>query len=214
MSLQLISQRVEICGGIASGKTTLAGLISNLNLQPVFENFKTNPFWKEFFSAPGKFAFETEISFMLQHYHEIKRNPMADTVSVCDYSFILDIAYAEIGLEGSQLSAFQAVYDEIKRELSFPALLIHLRCDEKTELKRIRNRARQEENSITLEFLDSLNKAVERQVEKMAGQVKIVTIDSAAKNFVEDEAVKQEAIELVGKAIDSCKQRILNVSRP
>ena len=194
-------QRIEICGGIASGKTTLASLISSVSIPPIFEEFKSNPFWKEFFSNPSKFAFETEISFMLQHYHEIKRNLMAGNVIVCDYSFFLDVAYAEVGLKGRQLDAFSAVYEEIKRELAFPALLIHLQCDARTELERIRKRARREEKPITLEFLDSLNKAVERQTESVRGRVNILTIDSAAKNFAEDEAIKKEMAELFSKSL-------------
>ncbi len=194
-------ERIEVCGGIASGKTTLATLIGTLNIHSLFENFKTNPFWKEFFSDPTRFAFETEISFMLQHYHEIKRNHMAGAVSVCDYSFLLDSAYAEIGLKGKQLAAFLTVYEEIKRELAFPALLIYLQCDARTELERIRRRARQEEDSITIEFLDDLNRAVEQQVMSVAGKVEVITIDSAAKNFAEDEAIKQETIQLISNSL-------------
>ncbi len=197
---QSCDNRIEICGGIASGKTTLADLISSLNVKPLFENFRTNLFWKEFFADPAKFAFETEISFMLQHYHEIKKQ-VSGTVFVCDYSFSLDIAYAEIGLKGSQLNAFLTVYEEIKKELPPPALLIHLQCDANTELDRIRKRARQEENAITLDFLNSLNKAVESQVEKIRGNIKVIQIDSAAKNFVADEIVKQEIVELVTQHI-------------
>jgi deoxyadenosine/deoxycytidine kinase len=37
-------QIIEICGGIASGKTTFAGLLSTLGWEVVYEAFGTNPF--------------------------------------------------------------------------------------------------------------------------------------------------------------------------
>jgi deoxyguanosine kinase len=195
--LSLKRGRVEVCGGIASGKTTFAGLTNAIGLQPLFENFKSNPFWEAFYSNPGKYIFETEVSFTLQHYHQIKKESDANRVNICDFSFLLDMAYAEIGLKGTQKSTYMTVYEEIKRELPPPILVVHLKCDAQTELRRIRARGRDVENSITLEFLDSLNQAVEQQVVKVSNRTKVLTIDSAQKNFADDDAVKEEMLSLI-----------------
>ena len=64
---------VEVCGGIASGKTTFAALMTNIGLIPVLEDFKKSPFWEAFYRNPGEYIFETEISFILLHYHQIKK---------------------------------------------------------------------------------------------------------------------------------------------
>ena len=200
--------RIEICGGIASGKTTFANLMNRVGIEAILENFQIIPFWEAFYANPAKYTFETEITFMLQHYHQIKRDSVPSKSKVCDFSFFLDIAYAEIGLQDTKLQAFMTVYGEIKKEIPAPILLIHLRCDAQTELERIRKRARQEENSITLEFLDSLNKTVELQVQRAKKNIKVLTIDSAAKNFVTDEIVKRELMEFVTQYIESAKQRV------
>jgi deoxyadenosine/deoxycytidine kinase len=189
--------RIEVCGGIASGKTTFANLMSSIGFLPLFENFRANPFWEAFYSNPGKYIFETEVSFTLQHYHQIKKEAVSDKINICDFSFLLDIAYAEVGLRETQLRTYLTVYEEIKRELPSPILLVHLFCDADTEMKRIRARARKVESSITLEFLDSLNKAVDRQVHLSKGKQNIITIDSAEKNFADDDAVKEEMIALI-----------------
>jgi deoxyadenosine/deoxycytidine kinase len=82
---------IEVCGGIASGKTTFAGLMTRIGLKPVFEEFRTNPFWQAFYFDPAKYAFETEITFMLQHYHQIKKDQLIMGKSICcDFSFFLD----------------------------------------------------------------------------------------------------------------------------
>jgi deoxyadenosine/deoxycytidine kinase len=115
---------------------------------------------------------------------------------------ILDIAYAEMGLKDSKLKAFLSIYDEIKRDLPSPALLVYLKCNAKTELERIRRRARAVEASINIEFLDALNSSLDRQIAKIQEHSSVITIDSALKDFAHDESVKHEAVNLVSNSID------------
>lgn len=193
--------RIEICGGIASGKTTFASLLNSIGFDPVYENFKANPFWEAFYTIPVKYNFETEICFMLQHYHQIKRQSSEGRKMACDYSFLLDIAYAEMGLQASQLNAFMTIYAEIAKELHPPTLIIHLQCEASTELERIRKRGRAVEENITLNFLDTLNNAIANEVLKFSGQSRIITIDSALKNFADDEIIKSEMLQRVAEAL-------------
>lgn len=191
--------RIEICGGIASGKTSFTTLLSSREFDGVYESFTTNPFWESFYSDPGSYVFETEITFTLQHYHQIKKQSFGGKPIVCDYSFLLDIAYAEMGLRGSQLAAFMTVYQEINKELMPPALVIHLQCDPEIELTRIRARGRDVEKNISIDFLKSLNDAVSVQVDKAKGHVTILTIDSERNNFVDDETVKSKLLHQVAE---------------
>lgn len=195
------SNRVEICGGIASGKTTFVQLLSSIGFDCIYESFATNPFWDAFYSDPISYTFETEVTFTLQHYHQIKKLINSGKPIVCDYSFLLDIAYAEMGLKGSQLAAFNTVFEEIKKELLPPALIIHLQCDPEIELARIRARGREVEKNITVEFLRSLNGAVAEQIDKAKSYLPILTIDSGLNNFADDECVKNHMLQLVTDAL-------------
>ena len=197
-------RRIEICGGIASGKTTFAKLLSRLGFSVILEDFKSNPFWQAFYSDPSKYAFETEISFMLQHYHQIKKGGFDRNIITCDYSFWLDRAYAAIGLKGSHLTTFKLVYKEIRKELSAPELTIYLLCDPPTELSRIRERGRAVEAGIGIEFLETLNAAIETEMRLAAKGHNIVKIDSTRNNFACDEKVIEEMLKLVCDTFD-CK---------
>ncbi|MCD6184586.1 MAG: deoxynucleoside kinase [Deltaproteobacteria bacterium] len=192
---------IEICGGIASGKTTFASLFDQQNFTPLYEDFKRSPFWEAFYRNPGKYIFETEISFALLHYHQIKNGLEAKQKMVCDFSFLLDLAYAKIGLSGTKLKAFECVLNEIQKELPEPRLSVYLKCDAQTELNRIRKRARSEESSINLEFLDSLNNALQSEVEKIRDMRKVIAIDSSKNDFANNESVKKEMIELIAKSL-------------
>jgi deoxyguanosine kinase len=188
---------IEVCGGIASGKTTLASLMEKTSLSITYEDFKKNPFWEAFYRNPGKYIFETEITFLLQHYHQIKDGIESGKKFICDFSFLLDLAYAKIGLTGTKLRAFECVYDEIRNEVAPPRLIVYLKCNAETELKRIRERDRAEESLINLEFIDSLNKALHKEVEKIQGTIPVIILDSAEKDFANVERVKDEMVNLI-----------------
>lgn len=189
---------VEVCGGLASCKTTFASLMTRIDLIPIFEDFKKSPFWKAFYLNPGKYIFETEISFILLHYHQIKKAFESSDGSkfVCDFSFLLDLAYAKMSMSGTKLNAFECVLNEIRKELPKPSLIVYLKCDAKTELDRIRRRDRTEEKFINLDFLTALNSALLEEVTKTK-DIPIITVDSAAKDFANDEQIKEDMVKTV-----------------
>jgi len=189
--------RIEICGGIASGKTTLTSLLRSSVHDVLFESFKENPFWEAFYSNPGKYIFETEISFLLQHYHQIKAEAPSGGIFACDYSFVLDQAYADIGLDGAKHDIFSDIHREIHDEIGLPGLLICLKCDPEEELRRIRNRGRSVEESIEVGFLRSLNEAVYERFHQLQDSVPTLLIDSTDRDFAHDEAVQNQIVEQV-----------------
>ncbi len=185
--------RVEICGGIASGKTTLANLLRSEDRPIVLEDFSSNPFWRAFYADPNNTAFETEITFLLQHYHQIK---IADNQKpfVCDFSLFLDYAYAQVTLKGSRFEIFERVYNEVRSHVSPPSLLVHLQCEPAVELERIRARGRDAETSITLDYLKSLNECVDTLVSKLPKTQKVLKLNSVIHDFAHDEAEKSATI--------------------
>jgi deoxyguanosine kinase len=160
-----VIKRVEICGGIAAGKTTLAQALEHGEVSTSLEAFEENPFWSAFYSEPVDNAFEAEISFLLQHYHQIKLvGRSLSSLLVCDYSLLLDLAYASTTLAAEELTAFLSVYSVVKNRLPPPMLIVHLRCDADEEFSRIARRGREVERTATLDLLMRLNAAIEQQL--------------------------------------------------
>jgi deoxyadenosine/deoxycytidine kinase len=195
--------RIEVCGGIASGKTTLASLLQPETDGVLLETFEENPFWQAFYSNPGRFIFETEVSFLLQHYHQIKAEAPERGTFVCDYSFVLDQAYADVGLNGSKHDVFSAVHREIRDEIGLPGLLVCLECDAEEELRRIRNRGRSVEDSIDVDFLTSLNDAVYDRFQELRGEIPTLLIDSTERDFAHDDTEKNRVVKEVESKIAS-----------
>ena len=179
--------RIEVAGCIASGKTTLVDSLSNCSIMGVYEDHTINPFWRAFYTDPSFCAFETEITFLLQHYHFAKLAATTTNRTILlDHSFELDMAYAEMGLESSRRSIFSAIYQEIRSEIGLPRALMFISCSAEEALGRIRTRGRSFEENITLEFLANLQGELERRVTVIAGIVPVVTVDSETTDFRHD----------------------------
>ncbi len=198
--------RIEICGGIGSGKTTLCAVIKEKITESVFENFKINPFWQPFYSNPDKYNFETEITFLLQHYHDIKVALQSKAYFACDFSFYQDLAYAVMGLKANRLTIFKEVMNECLAEVQNPDLLIYLECDEFTLLDRIKNRGRSEETTITTDFLNFLNSHIIDVVTEEKKELNILTINSSKVNFATDINGQDIVVDLINKELKRIKQ--------
>jgi deoxyadenosine/deoxycytidine kinase len=182
--------RVEICGGIASGKTTFATLFESV-AAVVYEDFRAVPFWQHFYAAPNLHSFETELSFLLQHYHQVKQRTLHSSDFVfCDFSFWLDAAYAGVSLAKGKLEAFRAVWDQVILEIGPPQLIIRLECSPETEMRRIQARAREPETRTDIKFLESLNTAILSELSPSERQVPVLIVDSNNEDFALDSAVK------------------------
>lgn len=180
--IQKFKNYLEICGGIATGKTTLCQRLSERGIHAVFENFQTNPFWKDFYNDPRMYAFETELSFHLQHYSSIKSNLKYKNFA-CDFSLVQDMAYADINLTHRRHELFCDVAKELRDEIGFPSVLIHVFCHERLQLERIQTRNREPENKISVEYLRLLNLALEKRVFEANKCCRVVCIDSSKNDF-------------------------------
>ena len=155
--------RIEICGGIASGKTTLANSMKELGFDVANEKLGSTSFLDEFYSNPELFTFETEISFLLQHSVEIKKHLKSHLIA-CDFSFEQDYAYAVNNMNLSELQTFKNVFNEVKRQLSEPDLIIRLECSIETKHERIRLRGRENEQMIKGDYLEAMDALIIKRI--------------------------------------------------
>ena len=190
---------MEVAGSIGSGKTTLVDMLAGCSVEGVYEDHTVNPFWRSFYTDPSTCAFETEITFLLQHYHFAKlAAARTDGVLLLDHSFELDMAYAELGLEGARKEIFTSIYREIRNEIGLPRALVFVTCSAEEALRRIRLRGRPFEGNVTVEFLAGLQRELERRIATIADSVPVVTIDSETTDFRKDGLWREGLIRQLG----------------
>ena len=193
--------RIETIGNIASGKTTMAGIFGD-SVGNILEDFRVNPFWEAFYADPVSNAFETELTFTLQHYHQIKTSADGEkSCPVSDFSLWLDAAYSEVTLQGNRLDLYRAVHDELVSELGYPHKIVYLDCPPDVLMNRIKSRGRPQEQSISIEYLEGIQAAIENQLEKLAKKgVEVITIDSNSIDFAHAERDISHVKDMIIKA--------------
>lgn len=168
-----MAKRIEIAGIIASGKTTLARVLADSGIaNAVLESFSTNPFYEAFYRDPSACAFETEVTFLLQHYHAIHTRDATKLVPVvCDFSVELDSAYAATTLTDDEVRTFSAVRTHVTRVIGEADLIVALDCRPGEALRRIQERGRAAEGSITIGYLDALSASLHDKLKQTSGKV-------------------------------------------
>jgi len=194
-------KRIEICGGIASGKTTLARLLRRAGLIPIHENFRKNPFYLAFYRDPIGTAFEKKITFLLQHYHEEKKIISHHGIFCLDFSLVLDHAYACVTLSTRDLRLFRTILERAEAHLPRRSLLVHLTCPPQVELQRIRARRRDAERAITIEYLKNLNNALQARIKKLPRSENVLVVDSGNMDFAHRQEAKTDVMRQIKEAL-------------
>lgn len=169
--------RIEIVGNIASGKSTFLKKYSN-KYYLVYESYESNPFLISFYKDPSFYSFETEISFLLLHYHSIKNQLRGDKSFICDFSIILDKAFAEVTLPPERKTIFFQIADEIENEIGIANKIFFLNPPLNVLQSRIKNRGREFEQNIPADYLSNINEAIKTQIHEYKNKTEIVEVEN------------------------------------
>jgi len=152
---------VAIEGAIGVGKTSLAKLLSDrLGAKLVLEKFEENPFLFKFYDDPGRFAFQTQLFFLLQRYQqqqELRQVDMFHNLLISDYMFIKDRLFASLNLDEKEMNLYDIIANMLERNVINPDIIIYLQADTSTLMKNIAIRGREFEANISYDYINALN---------------------------------------------------------
>jgi deoxyadenosine/deoxycytidine kinase len=201
-AMSVESNRIEICGGIASGKSTLANVLSGPQRNLVEEDFLDDPLWHKFYRDPSRFARRKNVSFLRRHAHAIS-SIAPDRSAICDYAVIQDLAYAELTGDRSHVAEMAALFDALYVPLKPPVLIVHLQCAPAVALERVHRRGRSEELELSLSYLSSLNDAISEVLRKRRPSCPVLALRSDKIDFATNERIATEVKRMVLGAIET-----------
>lgn len=156
---------VAIEGVIGVGKTTLARMLApDLGGESLLEVFEENPFLSDFYADRVRYAFQTQIFFLLSRYrqqHQAVPAALARGPLFSDYTFAKDSLFAHLNLGGDELTVYEKLHNALAEKIPAPNLLIYLRADLDTLLARIAMRDRPYERGMDRNYIDNLRLAYE-----------------------------------------------------
>lgn len=157
---------IAIEGVIGIGKTTLARLIHKaFQADLLMEVFEENPFLSDFYGDRQRYAFQTQIFFLLSRYHQ-QNNTIPQVLRtgnsiISDYTFDKDSLFARINLKGDELEMYYKVHEALAEKIPKPNLVVYLRASTEVLMQRIAHRDRSYERAMERAYIDELNQAYE-----------------------------------------------------
>ncbi len=184
---------IVIEGPIGVGKTTLVErLAARFNARTVLEIFEENPFLASFYKDRDRFAFQTEMFFLLSRYRqqeEFSQTDLFSTLHISDYLFVKCRLFASLTLSDHELALYDRMYNILTTQIPQPDLVLHLHAPLDTLLSRISNRGRPYEQRMDPDYLDRL-RSLYHNYFMHYDETNLMEIDTSDVNFAEsDEAI-------------------------
>jgi deoxyguanosine kinase len=154
---------IAIEGAIGSGKTTLARKLKDkLNAELLLEQFEANPFLEKFYSDRKRYAFQTQMFFLINRYKQqqevVQENLFIDHI-ICDYIFEKDRIFAYLNLSGEELKLYESIFPLLERNLRKPDLVVYLQSGVERLMYNIRRRSRKVERNISRAYIEEVSEA-------------------------------------------------------
>ena len=199
---------IAIEGPIGVGKTSLAKLLSKrLSAKLILEKFEDNPFLSEFYDDPARFAFQTQLFFLLQRYqqqHDIRQVDMFHNLLISDYMFIKDRLFASLNLDDKEMNLYDSIANIMERNIINPDLIIYLQADTSTLMKNIDKRGREFENNISYDYINALNEIYTEYFFRY-NDTPLVIINTNNIDFVNNTEDLDQVIEYIRQPVSGTK---------
>ncbi len=192
---------IAIEGPIGVGKTTLAELLAEeLGARTLLEDVESNPFLPKFYEDPKKYAFQTQVFFLLSRYQqqrELSQYGLFETSVVSDYLFAKDRIFAYLNLDENELALYEQVYRLIDARVPKPDLVVYLQASSEVLIERIRKRGKYYEQNITPEYLERLVTAYNRYFFYYK-ETPLLVVNTSAIDFVNNREDREDLIKEIG----------------
>jgi deoxyadenosine/deoxycytidine kinase len=156
-----IPYHIAVEGTIGVGKTSLAKILGErLEAKLILEEFEENPFLVDFYKDAERFAFQTQLFFLLSRYRqqqELQQTDLFTKALISDYMFVKDRLFAALNLNDKEMGLYNSVARILEKNVSSPDMVIFLQSDTDRLMLNIKKRGREYETSIDWKYIDALN---------------------------------------------------------
>jgi deoxyadenosine/deoxycytidine kinase len=194
---------IAVDGPIGVGKTTLARMLGReLSARLVLEDAENNPYLARFYHDPEKYAFATQLYFLLSRYQQqrsLLQQELFAQATVADYLFAKDRIFANLTLAPDDLALYERVYGLLDREMRKPDLVVYMRARVEVLAERLRRRNRDFERYISYDYLERVSAAY-RDFFFYYDEAPLLVIDTSEIDFVRSDADLADLIREIGRA--------------
>lgn len=170
--------RIAVSGTIGAGKSTLCGQLAEALAYEIYaEPVLDNPYLEDFYADPHRWAFDAQV-FMISHrfQQQMEAVQVAENKGyLLDRCFHEDRVFAEVNHEIGHISdrdwaTYLHLYESFCQVVPPPDIVVYLRTSPEVASQRIRQRGRESEQGISLDYLTRLHLAYDRWFQSMKAQ--------------------------------------------
>lgn len=205
----LKNRYIAVAGNIGAGKSSLTGLLGKkFQWETFFESVDDNPYLTDFYEDMRRWSFNLQIYFLSSRFRHQKEMLESSKSLIQDRTIYEDVEIFAKNLHRMNLMSdrdfknYSALFHQMSHYLRPPDLLIYLRADVPTLVRQIQSRGRDYENTIRIEYLESLNQLYEDWISRYPHEKLIIDTDHL--DFVNRE-------EDLGNVISLVEQRLFGL---
>lgn len=202
------SMFVVVAGNIGSGKTTITKKLSErLGWKPHFESVQDNPYLSDFYGDMSRWSFPLQVYFLTHRFNTHKQIETLPASSIQDRSIYEDAnifarsLYDQGKLDERDYNNYRNLYESMIQYLSPPTLMIFLRRSIPKLQERIKQRGRDYEQQIPVEYLTSLNEYYDEWYDNY-DLGKSLIVDTDELDFLDNEEHFDRLVKRIWDSID------------
>lgn len=180
-------QYIAIEGPIGAGKTTLAErLAQTFSAELLLEHPEENPFLGRFYQDRRANALPAQLCFLLQRARQLEQLRQGDLFQrqwIADFLFDKDRIFAQLNLDGHEMDLYDQIWQRLAWDAPLPDCVIYLHAPIEVLMQRVRQRARMEEHSLSLLYLNQVATAYAAFFGRFR-PARLITVDSARLDLV------------------------------
>ena len=176
---------IAIAGNIGSGKTTLTKMLAaHYGWTPKFESVDFNPYLADFYKDMERWSFNLQIYFLNKRFKDVVDIAHSDEVIIQDRTIYEDARIFapnlhDMGLMSSRdFENYSDLFNLMMSLVGTPDLLIYLKSSIPNLISQIQKRGRDYEQSISIEYLTSLNEKYDNWIKDYKGNLLVVDADN------------------------------------
>ena len=155
---------IAITGNIGAGKTTLAQLLAqHYNWDVLYEAVEGNPYLSDFYGDMARWSFHLQIYFLNSRFEQVQKIRASGKSIIQDRTIYEDAYIFAKNLYDTgkmiprDYETYQSLFDNMVGLVRPPDLMIYLRAELPKLTGQIQKRGRDFEQSISPDYLQSLN---------------------------------------------------------
>ncbi len=160
----MVKKLILVAGNIGSGKTSLTERIGErLNWRTAYESVADNPYLPDFYANMRAWSFHLQVYFLghrAEQHLEMANDPRSAIIdrSIYEDAFIFARALHQMGnINERDYQTYRQLFNLVVKRLPAPDLLIYLKAPVDVLVDRIRQRGREIESSIDVDYLKLLD---------------------------------------------------------